>query len=159
MLWLEMRVYASQWAPNHNEHYKLCKCGILYYESAKEICVVCGKSVIYIYRTLDIWNQSEKHSHALRKRIFISHKYEISCARYYSGEYSLIFESEHTNQTNKKFRMGEGWEAIINGQLNGMSPVTYEVRLFGCSVWGFTFVFIKEEIAINIWILLLPQSP
>lgn len=55
--------------------------------------------------------------------------------------------------------MGEGWEAIINGQLNGMSPVTYEVRLFGCSVWGFTFVFIKEEIAINIWILLLPQSP
>lgn len=132
---------------------------VYYIMSQQKKSVSFVVKVSYIYRTLDIWNQSEKHSHALRKRIFISHKYEISCARYYSGEYSLIFESEHTNQTNKKFRMGEGWEAIINGQLNGMSPVTYEVRLFGCSVWGFTFVFIKEEIAINIWILLLPQSP
>lgn len=153
-----MRVYASNEPQTTTSTINYAN-AVYYIMSQQKKSVSFVVKVSYIYRTLDIWNQSEKHSHALRKRIFISHKYEISCARYYSGEYSLIFESEHTNQTNKKFRMGEGWEAIINGQLNGMSPVTYEVRLFGCSVWGFTFVFIKEEIAINIWILLLPQSP
>lgn len=142
------------------EHYKLCKCGIFYYDSAKEICAVCGKSVTYIIIRIHkirypLPNETE-NTYTRPETFSISKKYGISRSRIFhkfqdgQKERERVGKSQRAHSESIKIMCGKGWGDIINGQLNGMSPVTYEVRFFRFRCEVLHLFSSKEEIAINI---------